>query len=642
MYFVKGFLVFLKNTNICFLFSYILWVERKEVTELKKGKVVHICNKLCILLIVLMIFAMIIPSVSAAGNIQPQIISVEADISEVAFTGTAITWTCQAEGPGELRYAWYVYRDGERIFTRWYEPVSSFTYTPSEPGVYHVRAFVRTPADAQASCDSAQLTVTPPPPPQILSVEANRSSPQAIGTSITWTCEAEGPGELRYAWYVYRDGERIFTRWYEPASSFTYTPAKPGVYHVRAFVRTPADVQAGCNSDKLVVEGNELIEYTQYDWEFEWVLDKQMSVKPQTDTYRNMSAYVHSLVLSKVVERGVIKYDRVRIRTSPWFGDNIYATVDTGTTVTVLDQVQGAEYEGSTNWYKIRYNNQTLYVHTHLVEISRAGIVGDSGAHLRETASLNGHIYTTAGTGKELAIIEEVTGDTWNGSNRWYKIKLTGTWLNARREDVRYYLDPNNNDRFQHLVLNSSAGVSASQLNNLLTGKGILQGKGDLFIEAGQTHAINEVYLVAHALHETGNGGSDLANGIEVGRNSSGDLELVTDSNRSRLTGIKTTYNMFGIGAVDSNPKMLGAFYAYEKGWFTPRAAIIGGAEFIGQGYLHSGQNTLYKMRWNPANPGTHQYATDIGWAVKQIGRISQLYEQLENPVLHFEIPVYK
>jgi mannosyl-glycoprotein endo-beta-N-acetylglucosaminidase len=367
-----------------------------------------------------------------------------------------------------------------------------------------------------------------------------------------------------------------------------------------------------------------------------------MSVKPQTDTYRNLPAYVHSLVLSGVVDRGVIKYDRVRIRTSPWFGDNIYATVDTGTTVIVLDQVQGAEYEGSAIWYKIRYDNKTLYVHSHLVEISRAGIVGGSGANARETASLNAHIYTTYKSGTELAILGEVTGDTWNGSSKWYKIKLTGTWLNAMREDVRYYLDPNKNDRFQHLVLTTSSGVSVSQLNNLLSGKGILQGKGELFIEAGQTHAINEIYLVAHALHETGNGCSDLANGVEVGRNSSGDLELVTDSNRSRLTEIKTVYNMFGIGAADSNPKELGAFYAYDKGWFTPRDAIIGGAEFIGQGYLHSGQNTLYKMRWNPANPGTHQYATDIGWAVKQISRIKQLYEQLENPLLHFEIPVYK
>jgi beta-N-acetylglucosaminidase len=574
----------------------------------------------------------------------PAILSVQANKPGPLQKGATVRWSCAAEGPGTLEYAWYVYLDGERVHVEWYRSQNYLDFRFDKPGTYYVTVFVRSmPDDVRVGLNSAALIVEPPPPPEILSVQANKPGLLQKGATVRWSCAAEGPGTLEYAWYVYLDGERVHVEWYRSQNYLDFRLDKPGTYHVRAFVRSmPDDVRVGRNSAVIVVEGNELIEYTQYDWGFEWVLDKQMSVKPQTDTYRNLPAYVHSLVLSGVVDRGVIKYDRVRIRTSPWFGDNIYATVDTGTTVIVLDQVQGAEYEGSAIWYKIRYDNKTLYVHSHLVEISRAGIVGGSGANARETASLNAHIYTTYKSGTELAILGEVTGDTWNGSSKWYKIKLTGTWLNAMREDVRYYLDPNKNDRFQHLVLTTSSGVSVSQLNNLLSGKGILQGKGELFIEAGQTHAINEIYLVAHALHETGNGCSDLANGVEVGRNSSGDLELVTDSNRSRLTEIKTVYNMFGIGAADSNPKELGAFYAYDKGWFTPRDAIIGGAEFIGQGYLHSGQNTLYKMRWNPANPGTHQYATDIGWAVKQISRIKQLYEQLENPLLHFEIPVYK
>src|SRR5699024_11256103 len=58
------------------------------------------------------------------------------------------------------------------------------------------------------------------------------------------------------------------------------------------------------------------------------------------------------------------------------------------------------------------------------------------------------------------------------------------------------------------------------------------------------------------------------------------------------------------------------------EGWFTPQDAIVGGAEFIGEKYISVGQDTLYKMRWNPANPATHQYATDAGWAVKQTGNI--------------------
>ena len=53
-----------------------------------------------------------------------------------------------------------------------------------------------------------------------------------------------------------------------------------------------------------------------------------------------------------------------------------------------------------------------------------------------------------------------------------------------------------------------------------------------------------------------------------------------------------------------------------KHGWDTPEKAIKGGADFIHQHFLsHDDQNTLYSMRWNPKNPGEHQYATDIKWA---------------------------
>ena len=44
--------------------------------------------------------------------------------------------------------------------------------------------------------------------------------------------------------------------------------------------------------------------------------------------------------------------------------------------------------------------------------------------------------------------------------------------------------------------------------DKILKGKGILAGKGDAFIKAGLTNKINEVYLISHALLETGNGKS--------------------------------------------------------------------------------------------------------------------------------------
>src|SRR5690606_20052359 len=97
------------------------------------------------------------------------------------------------------------------------------------------------------------------------------------------------------------------------------------------------------------------------------------------------------------------------------------------------------------------------------------------------------------------------------------------TWVTASPQDTLYYLDPNNfiNDKvqvFQFLDLSKPSGAPADILNKLLQGKGILNGLGQVFIDAGTANGVNDVYLISHALLETGNGTSDLSNGsIRVG-----------------------------------------------------------------------------------------------------------------------------
>ena len=214
-----------------------------------------------------------------------------------------------------------------------------------------------------------------------------------------------------------------------------------------------------------------------------------------------------------------------------------------------------------------------------------------------------------------------------------------------------YYLDPKNfvddpKQQFQFLDLSRLSGASVSLLNSFLKGKGILEGKGQAFVDAGNLYGVNEVYLLSHALLETGHGTSQLANGVKVGLNKNDKPELVTSKNEKSLTKIKTVYNMYGIGAYDKCALECGAERAYEEGWFTPYDAIVGGARFIGNNYIQAGQNTLYKMRWNPAamekGDATHQYATDIGWAYKQVGRIYDLYQEIGIKTYYLEIPVYK
>ena len=62
--------------------------------------------------------------------------------------------------------------------------------------------------------------------------------------------------------------------------------------------------------------------------------------------------------------------------------------------------------------------------------------------------------------------------------------------------------------------------------------------------------------------------------------------------------------------------------FARNKGWTSPAKAIMGGASFVRKDYINKGQNTLYRIRWNPKNPTTHQYATAMSGAnIKQYNR---------------------
>lgn len=196
----------------------------------------------------------------------------------------------------------------------------------------------------------------------------------------------------------------------------------------------------------------------------------------------------------------------------------------------------------------------------------------------------------------------------------------------ASAQEVEYYANPQNftggSELYQFLDLSGSNGSDAQTLNNYLTAKGVLEGKGSVFIDAAKKYNISEIYLAVHACLESGNGSSRLASGIVV-------------------DGV-TVYNMFGIGAVDADPINGGAIYAYNQGWTSVDAAIRGGAEWISKNYIKNGQNTLYKMRWNPDRPGTHQYATDVAWASKQAKTLYNMFGAFPNAELSFEFPIYQ
>lgn len=220
-------------------------------------------------------------------------------------------------------------------------------------------------------------------------------------------------------------------------------------------------------------------------------------------------------------------------------------------------------------------------------------------------------------------------------NNRPVVVRYFGYNGVGTKNDILQYTNPSvfKNDDFgiyQFLNLNYMEGITTDNLNNMLTGKGILSGMGQAFQDACKASNVSQPYAVSHALLETGNGTSTLAKGVD----------------RDGKYGKQKVYNFFGIGAYDSDPINLGAQYAYDMQWFSPEAAIKGGVKWIGDRYINSSykQNTIYKMRWNGNSNGMpeHQYATDVAWAYKQVKNIMSMLSNFPDAKLRFDIPVYK
>ncbi|WP_180366245.1 N-acetylmuramoyl-L-alanine amidase [Aliicoccus persicus] len=199
---------------------------------------------------------------------------------------------------------------------------------------------------------------------------------------------------------------------------------------------------------------------------------------------------------------------------------------------------------------------------------------------------------------------------------------LGTSWRDASAEEVVKFLDPEyyNTEELKYAFLDlaKAQDIDPEILNErLLQNQGVLSNQGEAFSQAAKQYGVNEIYLISHAFLETGHGTSRLSSGVKL--DSSGNLSEEGTA----------YYNMFGIGAVDNNALMGGAQRAQNMGWDTPEKAIVGGAQFIARNYLERGQNTLYSMRWNPENPGTHQYATDITWTEHNAKSMNRYYEQL-------------
>ena len=379
--------------------------------------------------------------------------------------------------------------------------------------------------------------------------------------------------------------------------------------------------------------------------------------------YKNTTAYVATRYLDKkstntedttqqYKEIKVVNTDGLNVRKGPSTSYESIGKIDKGTSVEVISESDG--------WSKINYKNTTAYVATRYLDKISSNeqvppVVGGestenvSGATIYYKAlnyTLQNHVdaqYKKALEGGNVIsssisrMSEELTTS----------MPQSRAFVTASKADLEYYLNPKNftnSDKgmMQFLRLDTyKGGITESELNSYLNSLPKVNGKntvfynqGKAFINAAQKYDIDLVYLVSHAMWETGYGKSVLAQG-----------QTITSYKGKPLDKPVTVYNFFGIGAIDKSANVSGAEASYSNGWTSIEKTIEGSAKWISANYINSSkynQNTIYKMKFN-YDYIWHQYATDVNWSNGISGimnNIISMYDTASN--LEFEVPDYK
>ncbi len=175
------------------------------------------------------------------------ILSITADKSSVT-AGEAVTWTAVGSGgSGTLRYCFYVFKDGKIEERGSYKTAKTYTYTPSDGGVYTVRVYVKDGTGTVKTMTGGTVKVTVPITITSLKVKSNWGT---VGEYTTWTAEATGGvGPLQYCFYIFRSGKFWEKSDWQASTTFSSMASLPGTYTCRVYVKDRMGTKVQLDSD---------------------------------------------------------------------------------------------------------------------------------------------------------------------------------------------------------------------------------------------------------------------------------------------------------------------------------------------------------------------------------------------------------
>ena len=170
-------------------------------------------------------------------------VTLSVDPASPTAPGEEITFTAEVLGGVNPEYAFYYRPAGTTAWTlaRGYSFENTFSASPAAVGDYQVAAVARS-AGSEAIYEAYDIKghTIAIPPVETVSLTADPPSPSAPGTSITFTAEAEGGLNPKYAFYyrVKDSGPWVLARAYSTVNTFASTVNAVGEFEIAVIARS--------------------------------------------------------------------------------------------------------------------------------------------------------------------------------------------------------------------------------------------------------------------------------------------------------------------------------------------------------------------------------------------------------------------
>ena len=172
-------------------------------------------------------------------NNAPVLETLTTDKESPQATGTAITWTVVASDVESDPLQFLFALDGQ-VMQDWSESaVWSWTATKEQIGQHAIEARVRdgkhNPEEDSSKSANFEIVLPPNNAPILSMLTADKASPQATGTVITWTADASDV-ETDPMSYRFLVNDTPATDW-QPENTLTWTAIEPGTSRISVQVR---------------------------------------------------------------------------------------------------------------------------------------------------------------------------------------------------------------------------------------------------------------------------------------------------------------------------------------------------------------------------------------------------------------------